>query len=117
MTSKIEQSSRKLILIDGNGLAYRSFYAVPPQKTASGLPTQAVLGFTNLLLSVLQKEKPTHVAVAFDQYAPTERLQKFQPYNVQREEMPEELALHCRLSKTWSVSVVWRLPGSWPRSR
>ncbi len=93
MTSKIEQSSRKLILIDGNGLAYRSFYAVPPQKTASGLPTQAVLGFTNLLLSVLEKEKPTHVAVAFDQCAPTERLQKFQPYNVQREEMPEELAL------------------------
>jgi len=93
VTSKIEQSSRKLILIDGNGLAYRSFYAVPPQKTASGLPTQAVLGFTNLLLSVLEKEKPTHVAVAFDQCAPTERLQKFQPYNVQREEMPEELAL------------------------
>jgi len=93
VTSKTEQSSRKLILIDGNGLAYRSFYAVPPQKTASGLPTQAVLGFTNLLLSVLEKEKPTHVAVAFDQCAPTERLQKFQPYNVQREEMPEELAV------------------------
>ncbi len=93
MTSKSEHPPRKLILIDGNGLAYRSFYAVPPQKTASGLPTQAVLGFTNLLLSVLEKEKPTHVAVAFDQCAPTERLQKFQPYNVQREEMPEELAV------------------------
>ncbi len=92
MTSKTEHSSRKLILIDGNGLAYRSFYAVPPQKTRAGLPTNAVLGFTNLLLNVLLNEKPTHVVVAFDQSATSERLQRFQGYNVQREEMPEELA-------------------------
>lgn len=95
--TKTETSTRKLILIDGNGLAYRSFYAVPPQKTASGLPTNAVLGFTNLLLNVLLTEKPTHVAVAFDQSASTERLQKFQAYNVQREEMPDELAVQIPL--------------------
>jgi len=92
VTSKTEHPSRKLILIDGNGLAYRSFYAVPPQKTRSGLPTNAALGFTNLLLNVLMDEKPSHVVVAFDQSATSERLQRFQGYNVQREEMPEELA-------------------------
>jgi len=90
VTSKTEHPSRKLILIDGNGLAYRSFYAVPPQKTRSGLPTNAALGFTNLLLNVLMDEKPSHVVVAFDQSATSERLQRFQGYNVQREEMPEE---------------------------
>ncbi|HXE73975.1 MAG TPA: 5'-3' exonuclease, partial [Candidatus Nitrosotenuis sp.] len=92
MSTRPDPTNAKLILIDGNGLAYRSFYAVPPRRTSWGLPSNAILGFGNLLLGLLHSEKPSHVAVAFDKSAPTERLQKYQDYNAQREEMPEDLS-------------------------
>jgi DNA polymerase-1 len=92
LSTRPDPTNAKLILIDGNGLAYRSFYAVPPRRTSWGLPSNAILGFGNLLLGLLHSEKPSHVAVAFDKSAPTERLQKYQDYNAQREEMPEDLS-------------------------
>lgn len=85
-------SSRKLLLIDGNGLAYRAFYAVPPTKTSTGTPTNAVVGFADMFIKLVQMQKPTHVAVAFDKGVPTERVRSYQDYNAQRMEMPEELA-------------------------
>ncbi|MCE7872047.1 hypothetical protein DYH09_16935 [bacterium CPR1] len=88
----MESDSRKLLLIDGNGLAYRAFYAVPPTKTTSGTPTNAVVGFADMFIKLVQMQKPTHVAVAFDKGVPTERVRSYQDYNAQRMEMPEELA-------------------------
>ena len=85
-------SKQKLFLIDGNGLAYRAFYAVPPVQTAQGVPTNAVAGFFELLLRLLGREKPTHVAVAFDKGVPTERVADYHDFNAQRVEMPDDLA-------------------------
>jgi DNA polymerase-1 len=91
MTSQIQPKS-KLFLIDGNGLAYRAFYAVPPTQAANGTPTHAVAGFFELMLRLLAKEKPTHVAVAFDKGVPTERVADYHDFNAQRVDMPEDLA-------------------------
>jgi len=91
MTTNQEPKS-KLFLIDGNGLAYRAFYAVPPVQTADGIPTHAVAGFFELMIRLLAKERPTHVAVAFDKGVPTERVADYHDFNAQRVEMPEDLA-------------------------
>ena len=90
--TQTETSKRKLLLIDGNGLAYRAFYAVPPVLTAGGTPTNAVAGFFDMVIRLLAKENPTHVAVAFDKGVPTERVLEYQDFNAHRVEMPEDLA-------------------------
>lgn len=85
-------NKRKLFLIDGNGLAYRAFYAVPTVHTLAGTPTNAVAGFFDLVIRLLAREKPTHVAVAFDKGVPTERVTDYQDFNAQRVELAEELS-------------------------
>ncbi len=85
-------NKRKLFLIDGNGLAYRAFYAVPAVHTSAGTPTNAVAGFFDLVIRLLAREKPTHVAVAFDKGVPTERVTEYQDFNAQRVELAEELS-------------------------
>ena len=65
----------RLLLLDGHSLAYRAFFALPPENfsTTTGQPTNAVYGFTAMLINVLRDETPTHVAVAFDRGEPTFR--------------------------------------------
>ena len=63
----------KLVLIDGNSLINRAFYAMPLLTTKDGIYTNAVYGFLNMFFKVLAEEKPTHAAVAFDLKAPTFR--------------------------------------------
>ncbi|MBI3925241.1 MAG: hypothetical protein HY319_06845 [Armatimonadetes bacterium] len=93
MTSDNGNTKKSLFLIDGNGLAYRSFYAVPPAQNSHGTPINAVAGFIDMALKMIRREKPTHVAVAFDKGVPTERVSEYQDYNAQRVEMPEDLAV------------------------
>lgn len=83
-----------LYLLDGMALIFRAHYALirSPIRTSKGVDTSAMFGFTNTLLELLEKGKPTHIAVAFDTAAPTERHQIFPEYKAQREEMPEALA-------------------------
>ncbi|MCX2582329.1 DNA polymerase I [Pedobacter sp. MR22-3] len=85
---------KKLFLLDGMALMYRAHFALSknPRFTSSGINTSAVMGFTNTLLDVLKKEKPTHMAVVFDTDAPTERHTSFEAYKAQRQAMPEDLA-------------------------
>ena len=85
---------KKLFLLDGMALIYRAHFALSksPRFTSGGLNTSAVMGFTNTLLEVLRKEKPTHMAVVFDTEAPTERHIDFTEYKAHREAMPEDLA-------------------------
>src|SRR6201996_1312734 len=75
-------------------LIYRAHFALSktPRFTSGGLNTSAVMGFTNTLLEVIRKEKPTHMAVVFDTEAPTERHTDFEAYKAHREAMPEDLA-------------------------
>jgi DNA polymerase I len=85
---------KKLFLLDGMALIYRAHFALSksPRFTSGGLNTSAVMGFTNTLLDVLKKEKPTHMAVVFDTEAPTERHTDFAAYKAHRETMPEDLS-------------------------
>ncbi|MDX5319772.1 MAG: DNA polymerase I [Bacteroidota bacterium] len=85
---------KRLFLLDGMALVYRAFFAFSqnPRISSTGLNTSAMFGFVNTLLEVLQKEKPTHIAVAFDTAAPTERHIEFEAYKANREAMPEDLA-------------------------
>jgi DNA polymerase-1 len=85
---------KKLFLLDGMALIYRAHFALSktPRFTSSGFNTSAVMGFTNTLLDVLKKEKPTHMAVVFDTEAPTERHTDFAAYKAHRETMPEDLS-------------------------
>ena len=82
----------KLFLIDAYALIYRSYYAFikNPRINSKGDNTSAVLGFCNTLHEVLTKEKPTHIAVAFD-YGKTFRHERFPDYKAQREETPEDI--------------------------
>lgn len=87
-------SNKKLFLLDGMALIYRAHFALSknPRFTSAGVNTSAVMGFTNTLLEVLKKEKPSHIAVVFDTEAPTERHTDFVAYKAHREAMPEDLA-------------------------
>lgn len=82
----------KLLLIDGNSLLNRAFYAMPLLTAPDGRYTNAVYGFTNMLLTALEQVAPTHVAVAFDRREPTFRHREYQDYKAGRKEMPQELA-------------------------
>nr|WP_255534851.1 DNA polymerase I [Pedobacter sp. SYSU D00535] len=81
-------------MLDGMALMYRAHFALSknPRFTSTGINTSAVMGFTNTLLEVLKKEKPSHMAVVFDTDAPTERHTDFTAYKAHREAMPEDLS-------------------------
>ncbi len=85
---------KKLFLLDAFALIYRAFFAFSnnPRINSKGMNTSAVFGFTNTLLELLKKEKPTHIAVVFDTSAPTSRHTEFTEYKANRQAMPEDLA-------------------------
>ena len=85
---------KRLFLLDGMALIYRAHFALihNPIRNSKGTNTSALYGFINTLLSILEKENPTHIGVAFDTSAPTPRHILFPAYKAQRDEMPEELA-------------------------
>ncbi|MGE5590616.1 MAG: DNA polymerase I [Bacillota bacterium] len=91
--------SRKLMLIDGNSLANRAFYALPPLNTSRGQPTNAVVGFLNMLFRLIEQEQPDYLGVAFDRSAPTFRHQEYGEYKAQRTGMPEDLRSQMPLLK------------------
>ncbi len=86
---------KKLFLLDAYALIYRAYYAFirAPRVNSKKLNTSAIYGFTNSLLEVLQKEEPSHLAVAFDPAGPTFRHEMFEPYKAQREATPEDIKL------------------------
>lgn len=97
----MEKPVHKLFLLDAMALIYRAHFAFikAPRITSKGLNTSAVFGFTNTLLEVLQKEKPTHIGVAFDTAAPTFRHVQFEAYKAQREAQPEDITVAIPLVK------------------
>ena len=84
---------KHLLLVDGHSLAYRAFYALPVESfaTSSGQPTNAVFGFTSMLINAIKEEKPTHIAIAFDVSRNTFRKEMFPDYKANRQEAPEDL--------------------------
>jgi len=89
--SEIEEGG-SLVLVDGNSLLYRAFFALPPLTNAEGEVTNAAYGFTTMLLKVLDEEQPDMVAVAFDLPGPTFRHELFEDYKATRRAMPDELS-------------------------
>ncbi|MEO9022414.1 MAG: DNA polymerase I [Ginsengibacter sp.] len=86
---------KKLFLLDAMALIYRAYYSLirSPIITTKGKNTNAQFGFTNTLFDLIKKENPTHLAVAFDTHAPTERHIDFTAYKAQRQEAPEDLLM------------------------
>jgi DNA polymerase-1 len=84
---------KKLFLLDAFALIYRAYFAFAknPRINSKGQNTSAAFGFTNALIDVLQKEKPTHIAVVFDSSGPTNRAEEHEFYKANREEMPEDI--------------------------
>ncbi|WP_123039566.1 DNA polymerase I [Cohnella candidum] len=104
----------KLMLIDGNSIIYRAFFAIPPLTNSSGLQTNAVYGFTTMLLKVLEEEKPSHILVAFDAGKTTFRHEGYAEYKGGREKTPPELSQQFPVLKdlirSFSISQ-YELPG------
>ena len=93
MTATPTENARpRLLLLDGHSLAYRAFFALPVENfsTTTGQHTNAVYGFTSMLINVLRDEQPTHVAVAFDVSRQTFRLAEYSEYKAKRNKTPDE---------------------------
>ncbi len=100
----------KLFLLDAYALIYRSYYAFikNPRINSKGLNTSAIMGFCNTLNEILEKEKPTHIGVAFDPHGPTFRNEAFPEYKAQREETPEDIRLSVPIIK--DILRAYRIP-------
>jgi DNA polymerase-1 len=100
----------RLLLLDGHSLAYRAFYALPVENfsTTTGQPTNAVYGFTSMLINVIRDEQPTHIAVAFDLPAPTFRHAAYADYKATRSETPTDF--RGQLSLVKEVLEALRIP-------
>ncbi len=89
---KGKPTGNRLLLLDGHSLAYRAFFALPVENfsTTTGQPTNAVYGFTAMLINILRDEAPTHVAVAWDESRPTFRHEAYAEYKANRSETPSD---------------------------
>ncbi len=101
---------RVLLLMDGHSLAYRAFFALPPENfsTTTGQTTNAVYGFTSMLINLLRDEQPTHVAVAFDLSRQTWRRDEYVEYKANRSTSPSEFSGQVDLIK--EVLTAMRIP-------
>jgi DNA polymerase-1 len=105
-----EKPAGRLLLLDGHSLAYRAFYALPVENfsTTTGQPTNAVYGFTSMLINVLRDEQPTHVGVAFDVSRTTFRSEVFADYKANRSKSPDEFK--GQVSLVQEVLTALRVP-------
>ena len=107
---------KKLFLIDAYAIIYRAYYAFirNPRINSKGLNTSAIFGFVNTLEDVLKREKPTHIAVAFDPKGKTFRHEAYEQYKAQREATPEDIRLAVpiikNLIKAYNIPVL-EVPG------
>lgn len=88
-----------LYLIDGNSYIYRAFYAIRRLSTSTGFPTNAVYGFTNMILKILEDKKPDYFAIVFDSPEPTHRHKMYADYKAHRPGMPDDLKVQVPIIK------------------
>ena len=89
----------KFVLIDGNSLLNRAYYAMSVFSTKDGLPTNGIFGFIKLVFKILEEKKPKYFAVTFDLHAPTFRHKMYDGYKATRKPMPEELVAQVPVLK------------------
>lgn len=104
----MDNLGKKMILIDGNSLIHRAFHAIPSLTTAGGQHTNAVYGFTNMFLRLLEDENPDYVAVAFDKGKITFRHEVYKEYKANRAPTPDELRSQFPLVK--EILAAYRVP-------
>src|SRR5512136_729522 len=85
------EKNPKVFLIDGSSYIYRAFFAIAHLSNSKGFPTNAIYGFTNMLLKVLREKAPEYMAIAFDAPGPTFRHEVFGEYKANRPSMPDNL--------------------------
>ena len=100
-TAPIDSRAKTLLLLDGHSLAYRAFFALPAEnfRTTSGQTTNAVYGFTSMLINLLRDESPTHVAAAFDVSRQTFRAEAYPEYKAGRSATPDEFRGQVDITK------------------
>jgi DNA polymerase I len=111
VVTQAAETPKRLFLLDGHSLSYRAFFALPPSlATTSGQVTNAVYGFTSMLIKLLTEEHPDLIAVAFDVGKPTARLEKYAEYKAGRPETPDEfrqqLGLIVEVLETLHIPVI-----------
>jgi DNA polymerase-1 len=106
----VTASTPRLLLLDGHSLAYRAFFALPVENfsTTTGQPTNAVYGFTSMLINVLRDERPTHLVVAFDVSRRSFRTERYAEYKAGRAETPADFA--GQVSLVMEVLAALRVP-------
>ena len=108
MTDEPQKGDKTLYLIDGSSYIYRAYHAIRGLATRDGFPTNAVFGFSNMLLKVLREHSPTHVAMVMDAPGPTFRHEAYPQYKANRPPMPEDLAVQLPLVD--KVVEAFRMP-------
>jgi DNA polymerase-1 len=111
VTPPASDPPRRLFLLDGHSLSYRAYFALPPSlATTTGQVTNAVYGFTSMLIKLLAEERPDLIAVAFDVGKPTHRIEKYAEYKAGRPETPDEfrqqLGLIVEVLETLRIPVI-----------
>jgi DNA polymerase-1 len=107
---------KKLFLLDGMALIYRAHFGMirSPRFTSGEIPTSAVFGIANTVFDLIKKQKPTHIAIAFDTSDPTFRHEVFDDYKAQRDKLPEDIATQIpmvdQLMQALNISII-RTPG------
>ena len=103
-------TATRLYLVDGSSYVFRAFHAIPFLSTSKGVPTNAVYGFTTMLLKLIRDERPSHVAIVFDAPGETFRDELFADYKANRGALPDELApqlpLVRRLVAALAIAVI-----------
>ncbi|MBE6599217.1 MAG: DNA polymerase I [Ruminococcaceae bacterium] len=105
---------KNLLVLDGNSIINRAFYGIRPLSTKSGIPTNAVFGFLNILKKHIDHVKPDYMICAFDTHAPTFRHEMFDGYKGNRKGMPEELAMQMPYARRAAAALgftVMECPG------
>lgn len=106
------ETAKKFVLVDGSNYIHRAFYALTNLTNSRGLPTNAIFGFTNMLIKLLKTYKPDYIAMLFDVKGPTFRHQAFTEYKATRRAMPEELAIQIpyikEIVRGFSLPVIER---------
>ena len=112
--------AEKIVLIDGHSILNRAFFGIPDLTNSEGLHTNAIYGFLNIMLKILDEEKPEYLTVAFDVHAPTFRHEMYADYKGTRKPMAEELRQQvpsspvCLLIRLWASGSL-KKPG-WRRT-
>ncbi len=103
-----------IYLIDGSSYIYRAYFAIKGLSSSKGLPTNAIYGFTNMLLKILNEKKPDGIAVVFDRPEPTRRHRAFEEYKAQRPKSPDDLTVQIpyirKIVEAFGIKVI-EIPG------